>query len=109
MAKRLVHNGNTSSEFEYAENEAYLNVALEYDDGTTEPLNYYQDPRTGDFVPVGIKLFREIEQHAMLMDLFDNEDAGVEAQDLVVRLRLSYFKRGNKTDKKIERKLTLGK
>lgn len=99
MAKRLVTNEN-SVDFEYAEHEAYLNVDVELANGKRRSINYYEDRKTGEFKPVGIKLYRDVKLHAWLMDMLDAQE--LDEQDVELSLRVRYVKVGEKSSEEDE-------
>lgn len=99
MAKRLVTNDN-AIDFEYAEHEAYLNVDVELGNGKRRSLNYYEDRKSGEFKPVGIKLYRDVKLHAWLMDMLDSQE--IDEEDIELSIRVRYVKVGDKANEEDE-------
>lgn len=95
MAKRLVTNDN-ATEFQYAEPDAYLNVDVELANGKKRSLNYYEDRKSGEFKPVGIKLFKDIKLHAWLIEMFESGE--ITDEDVELSLRVRFVKPGTKSD-----------
>lgn len=95
MAKRLVTNDN-ATDFQYAEPDAYLNIDVELANGKKRSLNYYEDRKSGEFKPVGIKLYKEIKLHAWLIEMLESE--GISEEDLELSLRVRFVKPGTKSE-----------